>query len=71
MDKLITIANFKSSFEANLIKVKLNAAGIESMLTNDYIITLQPLDSKITGGINLKVLESDVADAMLIINDES
>ena len=70
MYKLVTIATYENSFQAKLMKAKLHAAGIESNLIGDNIISFRQLSSDVAGTIRLQVLERDVQDATLIINDE-
>lgn len=69
MDKIITIATFDNPMTANLIKAKLQDAGIDSFLANENIVGIQPFYSNAVGGIQLQVLESDAEHAIAILND--
>ncbi len=62
-EKLITLKTFESGFPANLLKSKLEASGIDSVIFNENMITLNPLYSNAIGGITVKIRESDLEKA--------
>lgn len=66
-DKLITLSTFDNSFQAHLMKTKLEDAGIMVYIFDENIITLNPLFSNVVGGIKLKIHESDLGKAKEIV----
>lgn len=62
-----TIASFSDDIEANLIRGKLQDAGIKCFLLNENINTLMPHYSNMTGGIKLMVNEYDYDRAYMIL----
>lgn len=62
-EKLVTLKTFDSGFPAQLLKSKLEASGIDSVIFNENTVTLNPLISNAIGGILLKIRESDLEKA--------
>lgn len=67
MSKLITIATFTEVVTANLVKSKLEASGIPCFLMDENTISLLPIYSFALGNIKLKIHESDVEKAELVL----
>lgn len=67
---LITIANFPSPIDANLAKTRLEADGIECVLTNEHIASMNWYWPLAIGGVGLQVRESDAERAMEILEGE-
>lgn len=68
--KIIPVKRFENSFEANLLKCKLESEGIESFLTNENLATLIPNYSNMLDmRIELMVSENDYERALNIVND--
>ncbi len=65
---LITIAKFSETFEANIVKGRLEEEGIECLLQNELIVNTIWMSSDAVGGIKLKVNPSDVQRAKEILN---
>jgi len=63
----ITIAKFQYTSEAQIIKGRLEAEGIEVFLRDNFTIDTDPLVSNAIGGVKLKVLAKDVNDAKEIL----
>ena len=64
-DKLVTIAEFETVFEAELAKVRLEEAGINaSVLGGDLVAMMVPLQQV---RVELQVLETDVDRAKEIL----
>ncbi len=68
---LITIASFDHPIEANLAKTRLEAEGIECVLTNEHIAGMNWVWAPTIGGVGLQVLEADARRALEILEGES
>ncbi|MFL0353225.1 putative signal transducing protein [Xanthomarina sp. GH4-25] len=62
-----TIARFQYSSEAQIIKGRLEAEGIEVFLSDNLTIDTDPLVSNAIGGVKLKVLSHQSEDAKEIL----
>ena len=62
-----TIARFQYSAEAQIIKGRLEAEGIQVFLTDNITIDTDPLVSNAIGGVKLKVLQHQVSEAEAIL----
>ena len=58
-EKLVTIATFQYSSEAQIIKGRLEAENIEVFLADEYLIDTDPLISNAIGGVKLQVWKVD------------
>ncbi|MBO3118008.1 DUF2007 domain-containing protein [Winogradskyella sp. DF17] len=63
-----TIARYQYSSEAQIIKGRLEAEGIEVFLSDNITIDTDPLVSNAIGGVKLKVLSVDVIKAKHILS---
>lgn len=63
----ITIAKFQYTSEAQIIKGRLEADGIEVFLRDNFTIDTDPLVSQAIGGVKLKVLAKDKDTAMEVL----
>lgn len=63
-----TVAVFQYSTEAQIIKGRLESDGIKVFLSDNLTIDTDPLVSKAIGGIKLKVLSHQAAEAQTILN---
>jgi len=70
-DTFKTIAKFQYSSEAQIIKGRLEADGIEVFLSDNLTIDTDPLVSNAIGGVKLKVLTKDSIKAQDILNSIS
>jgi len=69
--KIVVVKTFDNSFQAYLIKGKLESEGIECFLTNENLTTLIPnFTNLLDMGIGLMVSEEDYPKAREIINDQ-
>lgn len=66
-DKFKTIARFQYSSEAQIIKGRLEAEGIQVFLTDNLTIDTDPLVSNAIGGVKLKVLSREAMKAQHIL----
>ncbi|WP_411765968.1 DUF2007 domain-containing protein [Winogradskyella sp. A3E31] len=64
----VTIAKFQYTSEAQIIKGRLEADGIEVFLRDNITIDTDPLVSNAIGGVKLKVLAKDMDAAKEILN---
>ena len=62
-----TIARFQYSTEAQVVKGRLEADGIEVFLSDNFTIDTDPLVSNAIGGVKLKVRGDDVIRAKHIL----
>lgn len=62
-DTFKTIARFQYSAEAQIIKGRLEAEGIQVFLADNLTIDTDPLVSNAIGGVKLKVLSNDALKA--------
>ena len=63
-----TIARFQYSTEAQIIKGRLEAEGIQVFLSDNLTIDTDPLVSNAIGGVKLKVLTTDALKAQHILD---
>ncbi|MEO8934824.1 MAG: DUF2007 domain-containing protein [Xanthomarina sp.] len=63
-----TIARFQYSSEAQIIKGRLEADGIEVFLSDNLTIDTDPLISNAIGGVKLKVYSHQSEEALEILN---
>lgn len=66
-DTFTTIARFQYSSEAQIIKGRLEAEGIEVFLSDNLTIDTDPLVSNAIGGVKLKVLSEQRDEAIEIL----
>ena len=66
-DTFKTIARFQYSTEAQIIKGRLEAEGIQVFLSDHLTIDTDPLVSNAIGGVKLKVLSQDALKAQHIL----
>ena len=65
MSDVVTIANFTESLEADMARLRLQSAGIETFLSGENAAILQPG----LGPLQLQVSIEDEADARAILAD--
>ena len=68
---LITIASFDHTLDANLAKTRLEAEGIDCVLTDEHITSMNWFWVPAIGGVRLQVRESDAERAVEILEGES
>ena len=66
-DKLIEVARFFSSSDAHILRGLLEAEDVRVEIFDEQFSSLDPVDSVISGGIKLYILESDVDKAEPVI----
>ncbi|MFI1772828.1 DUF2007 domain-containing protein [Thalassobellus citreus] len=70
-DTFKTIAKFQYSSEAQIIKGRLEAEGIDAFLSDNLTIDTDPLVSNAIGGVKLKVQTKDALKAQNILDSIS
>ena len=68
---LTTIASFDHTLDANLAKTRLEAEGIDCVLTDEHITSMNWFWVPAIGGVRLQVRESDARRALEILEGES
>ena len=63
-DRLVTVATFWSSGEANLAKNRIEEAGLRVVITDDMTTGMDWLLTNAIGGIKLQVMEHDAEAAL-------
>lgn len=66
-EKLVTIAAFNTPLEAHMVRSVLAAAGIESIIFNEQIAGVHLPLAAATGGVQVRVLASEVERAEAIL----
>ncbi len=66
-EQMVVLRTFTSDFEANLVRAKLQEAGVPCMLADEFFSSLYPLTT--VGTMRLMVFEKDVEKALAILND--
>jgi len=69
MSRWISITTINGSFEAEIIKGRLESEGLKVQIKNDAINHIYPLDNKILGGLEIQVREADVIVAVDILRE--
>ena len=64
----VVLKTFDNYFSANIILTRLQDAGINCYLKDEYTVTIDPIISNAIGGIKLTVDTADVEDAMQLLN---
>ena len=63
----INVAAFQYSAEAQIVKGRLDAEGIESFLVDNHTIDTDPLVSNAIGGVKLKVRKEDAEKSLEVL----
>ncbi len=67
---LITVATFAHTLDAHLAKTRLESEGIDCVLTNEHIASMNWVWPLAIGGVGLQVRESDAERAAEILEGE-
>ncbi|UAY52001.1 putative signal transducing protein [Ferruginibacter albus] len=65
--ELIVLKSFDNYFTANIYLTKLQDAGVECYLKDEYTVTIDPILSNAIGGIKLVVKSEDLEEASTLI----
>ena len=64
---LITIKSFDNAIEAHNLRNRLEVEGIEAFIYDEHLIGLNPLYSNAIGGVKVKITDSDIEKASLVL----
>jgi hypothetical protein len=70
-EKLVTIGSYSTPYEANMVKSRLEAAGIPAFVADEYTIGMNWLYSNALGGVKVQVPESLALEAQELLNSGS
>jgi len=70
-DEIVTLRTFYNPMEAEIIRTKLEANDIPSLITDESLGILYPVYNQGGGGIKLKVFAKDIEKAEEILSEES
>lgn len=70
-DRFSTVEIFQYSAEAQIIKGRLEAEGIETFLVDNHTVDTDPLVSNAIGGVKLKVRREDENKALQVLESIS
>jgi DNA-directed RNA polymerase subunit M/transcription elongation factor TFIIS len=70
MDKIVVFETYYNPIEANIVKERLIDSGIQCFLTDENIITINPLYTQALGGVKLHMFETDVSVAKGVLQDQ-
>lgn len=69
-EKLITIGQYSQGTYAHIAKGKLESSGIECVILDEHLISINWLYSNALGGVKLQVKSSDVERAKAILEEK-
>jgi len=67
--KLITARIFDNPIDAHLLKTKLESEGAQCFLHDEHMVTLDPSIRNTSGGIKLKIAESDIEKVQKLLKE--
>jgi len=70
-DEIVTLRTFYNPMEAEIIRTKLEANDIPSLIADESLGILYPVYNQGGGGIKLKVFAKDIEKAEEILSEES
>ncbi|MBI5324945.1 MAG: DUF2007 domain-containing protein [Ignavibacteriae bacterium] len=70
-EKIIVFMTFDNPVEANIIKSKLETNDIDCFLSDENIISINPLYSNAMGGIKLNIFEKNLVEAQSLLNESN
>lgn len=71
MDRIVIFDTYYNPIEANIVKARLMDSGIQCFLSDENVITINPLYTQALGGVKLHLFEKDVSVAKSILQDEN
>ena len=66
---LVTIQTFDNYFSANILLTRLQSAGFECYLKDEYTVTIDPILSNAIGGIKLVAKRSDEKEISKVLEE--
>lgn len=70
-DEIVTLRTFYNPMEAEIVRTRLEANGIPSLITDESLGVLYPVYNQGGGGIKLKVFAKDVEKCEEILSQEN
>jgi hypothetical protein len=70
-EQLVTVGRYGTPFEANLVKGELEAFEVDAVLADDNAVGINWLWSNMLGGVKVRVPESELDEARLVLSLES
>ncbi|MES2456399.1 MAG: DUF2007 domain-containing protein [Bacteroidota bacterium] len=70
MDKIIVFNSYYNPIEANIVKTRLIDSGVQCFLSDENMITVNPLYNQALGGVKLHIFEKDIDLVRSILEDK-
>ena len=70
-EKLVTVATFSDVLEAKIVQSMLESEGVSCFMHDENIIGINWMLSAAVGGVKLKVRESDLNEASLLLSENA
>ena len=70
MDKIIVFETYYNPIEANIVKARLMDSGIQCFLSDENMITVNPLYNQALGGVKLHLFQKDAEQARELLMDQ-
>jgi hypothetical protein len=70
IDKIIVFRRFDNLLQANIIKSRLEANGIQCFLSDENMMNLNPLYNQAIGGVKLNIFERDYDEVLKILSTD-
>jgi hypothetical protein len=69
-DKIVTLTSYYDPMEAQIVRGRLEANGIQCFIADDNILAANPFYNQALGGVKIKVFEHDVGRCREILAEE-
>ncbi len=69
-DKIVTLTTYYDAMEAEIIRGRLEANGIDCFIADGFIIGANPLYNQAVGGIKIKIFERDMEECLAILAED-
>jgi hypothetical protein len=66
-EQLVTVGTYGTTFEANLVKGKLEANDIDAVLDDENMVNVNPFLTNMLGGVKVLVPESELEEARRVL----
>jgi len=68
-EKLVTVISFTFTYEAAIVRGRLESEGISCFLQDEFFLQVNPFATNAIGGVKLQVPESDLNHAIEILKE--
>jgi hypothetical protein len=65
----VTVARVDGTVEADLVKMRLEAAGVHSLVRDEYVVRMDPVLSNVLGGVRIDVPADQAKAAREVLGD--